>query len=436
MCTAGATVAPVTRFAALREVLVTRDFRRLYSVRLVGQFADGLVQASLATFVLFSPERQPSALKVAVAFSILLLPYSIIGPFAGVLLDRWRRRNVLVYANFIKALGVVPIVALIAAGNDGALLGIAVLVVLGVGRFVLAGLSASLPHVVQGRDLVTANALSPTSGTIAAAVGAGTGVALRSLVGGGDTGSQFILVIAAVGFVLAGLIASRIAADALGPSGERAPDSISGVILGFIDGLRALARHARPRRAIAVVGVHRIALGMLTVDALLLVRNTFNTTADADRALTQFAIITAAAATGALVGAVATPWCTRRLGTVTWSSLTLIAGGALGGALVLMGAMSATMPLLLGGAACFGLIGQSVKVCADTEIQLGIADDHLGRVFALFDMIVNAALVLGITIMAATAPASGQAPAMICAAGALLVITGAWFFTTRHTKGT
>lgn len=436
MCRAGTTVAPVTRFAALREVLVTRDFRRLYSVRLVGQFADGLVQASLATFVLFSPERQPSAVKVATAFAILLLPYSIIGPFAGVLLDRWRRRNVLVYANFIKALGVVPIVALIAAGNDGALLGIAVLAVLGVGRFVLAGLSASLPHVVQGRDLVTANALSPTSGTIAAAVGAGAGVALRSLVGGGDTGSQFILMLAAVCFVLAGLIAWRIAAAALGPSGERAPDSIIGVILGFVDGLRALAHHARPRRAITVVGVHRIALGMLTVDALLLVRNTLNATADADRALTQFAIITAAAASGALVGAVATPWCSRRLGTVTWSSITLIAGGALGGALVLAGAMSVSMPLLLGGAACFGLIGQSVKVCADTEIQLGIADDHLGRVFALFDMIVNAALVLGITLMAASAPASGQAPAMICAAGVLLVVTGAWFFTTRHAKGT
>lgn len=431
----GATVAPVTRFAALREVLRTRDFRRLYSVRLVGQFADGLVQASLATFVLFSPERQPSALKVAVAFAILLLPYSIIGPFAGVLLDRWRRRNVLVYANFIKAIGVLPIVALIAAGNDGFVLGLAVLAVLGVGRFVLAGLSASLPHVVQGRDLVTANALSPTSGTIAAAVGAGAGVALRSLVGGGDTGSQFILMIAAVGFVLAGLIAWRIGANALGPTGERARDSFMGVVQGFVDGLRTLREHARPRRAIAVVGIHRIALGMLTVDALLLVRNTFNTTAQADHALTQFAIITAAAATGALIGAVMTPWCTRRLGTVTWSSITLVAGGGLGGVLVVIGAQTTALPLLLVGAACFGLIGQSVKVCADTEIQLGIADDHLGRVFALFDMIVNAALVLGITVMAATAPASGQAPAMISAAGVLLVVTGAWFFTTSNAKG-
>ena len=179
----------VARLSALREVLATRDFRRLYSVRLIGQFADGLLQAALATFVLFSPERQPDAVKVAAAFAILLLPYSIIGPFAGVFLDRWRRRDVLVRANLVKALATLPIIALVFLGNDGLLLGMSVLIVLGVGRFVLAGLSASLPHVVSGRDLITANALTPTSGTIAAAVGAVAGVALRTLVGGGDAGS-------------------------------------------------------------------------------------------------------------------------------------------------------------------------------------------------------------------------------------------------------
>lgn len=67
-------------------------FLRLLSTRLVGSFGDGLLQAALASFVLFSPERQPTPLAIAVSFGILLLPYSLIGPFAGVFLDRWRRR--------------------------------------------------------------------------------------------------------------------------------------------------------------------------------------------------------------------------------------------------------------------------------------------------------------------------------------------------------
>jgi hypothetical protein len=68
-----------------------------------------------------------------------------------------------------------------------------------------------------------------------------------------------------------------------------------------------------------------------------------------------------------------------------------------------------------------------VKVCADTVLQREIPDDRLGRVFALFDMIVNVSLVLGITITAFTSPLSGQFTLgyLICAA--ILVAAAAWF---------
>ena len=371
---------------ALREVLARPDFRKLWSVRLVGQFSDGLLQAALTTFVLFSPERQPDAVKVAAAFAILYLPYSVIGPFAGVFLDRWRRRNVLVRANLLKSLVTLPIVALVFAGNDGLWLGVSVLAVLGIGRFVLAGLSASLPHVVDGRDLVTANALTPTSGTIAAAIGALLGVNLR------------------------------------------------GVLLGLIDGVRVLGRNRIPRRAITVVGMHRIAFGILTAGALLLVRETFNEMVQADSALGQFAIITAAAAIGALLGAVLTPGATRRFGAVRWSAFALLQAGTIGAVLIFIGAMAPAFIALLGGALSMGFAGQSVKVCSDTLIQRHIPDDHLGRIFALFDMIVNVALVLGITLMALLAPKSGQAPWAYAGVGVLLIATATWYLTGRGNR--
>lgn len=173
----------------LRAVLAVRDFRFVFSVRIFGQFADGLLQSALATFVLFSPERQPNATSIAAAFAILFLPYSLVGPFAGVFLDEWRRRQVLVYANLLRALLVIGVAALVWNKHDGLSLGITVLVVLGVGRFVLAGLSAALPHVVAGPLLVTANALTPTTGTIFAAIGGVLGVGIRAVAGGGDGGS-------------------------------------------------------------------------------------------------------------------------------------------------------------------------------------------------------------------------------------------------------
>src|SRR4249919_883463 len=79
---------PVGFVGDLRSVLAEPHFGRLYATRMTSQFADGVLQASLASAVLFSPERQTDAAKVAAGFSVLLLPYSLVGPFAGVLLDR------------------------------------------------------------------------------------------------------------------------------------------------------------------------------------------------------------------------------------------------------------------------------------------------------------------------------------------------------------
>ena len=415
----------------LRAVLAVRDFRYVFSVRIFGQFADGLLQSALATFVLFSPERQPNAASVAAAFAILFLPYSFVGPFAGVFLDEWRRRQVLVYANLLRAVLVVGVAALVWNKHDGLSLGVAVLVVLGVGRFVLAGLSASLPHVVAGPLLVTANALTPTTGTIFAAVGGVLGVAIRAAAGGGDYGSVFVLACAISSYVVAALLASRLGKDALGPDEDTIRNSLSGVLRGLGEGFVQLARYPIAGRAVLIVSIQRIALGGLTVLALLLIRNTLNPSIDPDSALTEFALVTAAAAAGALIGAIVTPSMTRRMGFVRW---TVIAAGQAAPLVtigMMVGAYSRSMAALMIAGVSLGFANQAAKVAADTLVQREIDDDYLGRVFSIFDIAVNLALVLGITIVAFTAPASGVAPAVFIGIGVLLALNALWYSRSK-----
>ena len=412
---------------ALRSVLASHDFRRLYSTRLAGQFGDGLLQSALATFVLFSPERQPDAVRVAAAFAILLLPYSFIGPFAGVLLDRWRRRNVLVRANLIKGLLTIPIIVIVGAGQADLILGFFVLTVLGVGRFILAGLSASLPHVVSGRNLITGNALAPTSGTIATGVGAILGVGIRAFAGGGDTGSQVVLVSAIVSFIVASFIAARIAVDALGPNRKAPADTFSRVWHGLILGARSLREHVSARHIMVTIIANRFAFGVLTAGALLLVRGSLHPVQDADAALADFALATGGAAAGALIGAVVTPRMTRIIGIRRWVAIVIVQAGVVGFGLLTATAVQPGLITLVAGAASIGLTGQSIKVCADTVLQREIPDDRLGRVFALFDMIVNVALVAGITLTAFASPISGRFTIGFLACGVILLATAAWY---------
>jgi hypothetical protein len=61
----------------LWQLLRDRKLFRLLRIRWSGQITDGIFQSALASFILFSPERQASAVNAAVAFAVVLLPYSV-----------------------------------------------------------------------------------------------------------------------------------------------------------------------------------------------------------------------------------------------------------------------------------------------------------------------------------------------------------------------
>ncbi|MCH9677731.1 MAG: MFS transporter [Actinomycetia bacterium] len=418
----------------VRSLLHRKDFRALYSTRLVGQFGDGFFQAALASFVLFSPEREPNAAAIAVAFGILLLPYSLIGPFAGVFLDRWLRRNILVRANLLKALLTVPVIAAVLAGSESVILGISVLAVLGVGRFILAGLSASLPHVVSGKELITANALTPTSGTIAFVVGATTGLGIREIFGGGDPGSVALLLFSIGTFISAALIARTFAVHALGPTHRLKSsmvDSLRGVTGDLVTGIRTLNSHRVAARALLLVAFNRISFGVITAGSLLLLRNTFHQSVNANAALADFAILSGFAATAALIAAILTPWMSRKIGIPHWSAVA-VAQASIGMAVFAFASSTQNFPLLLVAGFSLGFAGQAVKVCSDTVIQRKIPDESLGRVFSLFDMSVNVALVSGIILVALLAPVSGIAPVLYAGIGVTLALASFWYWRTAR----
>jgi MFS family permease len=407
-------------------VLATRNSRLLLATRLTGQASDGLLQAALGTFVLFSPERQATAAQVAASFALLLLPYSLVGPFAGVFLDRWSRVRILVVANLLRALVMLAVAALVADDRNGLDLGATVLVAMGFGRLVLAGLSAGLPHVVASRHLVTANALFPTAGTIAAAIATVTGLLLMPRLG--PDAATYLVVGVAGGLVVAALVASRIPTDDLGPdaadrtSSGRLTQDLVAVVEGMIDGIGHVHRRPAARRALGVVVLHRFAFGALLVDTLLLVRNTLNPPNEADAALADFALAAGGASLGSLLAALATPRLAGRLGITRWAGLTVLAASI--AAPLSLGRL--TMPLIVISSLLMGFSGQAVKIAGDTVLQRDIDDDFRGRVFALYDVVLNVALVAGIFLTAFTVAPSGISVPLWLGIGLLLLATGVW----------
>ncbi|MCO6007283.1 MFS transporter [Actinoallomurus purpureus] len=401
--------------ADLRLVIRGQDFRRLFATRVVSALADGVFQVALAGYVLFSPEQQATAAEAAATAAVLLLPYSVLGPFAGVFIDRWRRRQILVRAPLIRAVAVAATALLLTRGDDGIPFFLAALMVFAVNRFFLSALSAALPRVVGAPELITANAVSVTSGTMMTFAGAGVGYVLRVLFGAGRSGTAGILFAAAALYVATALIATRMDRDRLGPEMSElrtdTREALGRVLHGLLDG----ARHVRDRRpaaaALGAIGAHRFLYGIATIMTVLLFRNYFASSAEAG--LGGFAVVLVVSGVGYFLAAVITPLVTARIRKEAWIAAQLAFAGV---AEVILAAPFSPVPFIM-GAFVLGLVSQGVKLCVDTIVQTSIADAFRGRVFSFYDMIFNGLYVAGFALAAALLPANGRSYGVLALIG-------------------
>jgi hypothetical protein len=419
----------------VRAVLARRGFRRLLAVRLSSQIGDGVFQAGLASSVLFNPERAPNAVAVAVGFAILLVPYSALGPFVGVVLDRWSRRQVLFVANGLRAALVLPTIWLLWNGDVGALFVVIALGIIALNRFFLAGLSASQPHVVDEPRLVTANSFANTAGTIFYSGGlAAAGLAVK-LTGTGFHPYSLVAGTAALWYGLSAVLTLvGFTVDALGPDdAERVRGSALGAIGDTVRGMVAGLVHLRELPAAwSVIVVHatlRGLYGVLAMLTLLLYRNFFNID-DPAASMAGLLPVVAAVGAGAFVAAVITPPITRRIGGSRWIVLLLASLAVL---LPILGAPFE--PVLTIVAACaFSLATQGVKIVTDTTLQVHCEDEYRGRVFSVNDTALNLCFVSGLFLAALLLPADGHSVGVTLGVGAGCAALAIWYgvFTARH----
>jgi MFS family permease len=391
----------------LRAVLREPHFGQLYATRLLAQAADGVFQVALASFVLFSPEKATTAGRTAAGFATLLLPYSVVGPFAGVFIDRWRRRTILVRANLIRV-GLIALVAGLVANDVGnAGFYVAALAVLSVNRFFLSSLSAALPHVVPPGRLVLANAVSTTSGTVMAVAGAGIAYGVRAI--GGDP----LTVLAAGALYLASAaVAATMHPDLLGPDdapATPAADAVRAVLSGIADGARHVWGKREPAYALLAISAHRFCYGLSTIATLLLYRNYFRAHGFFRAGLGGLSQVLVASAIGVLVAAVVTPYAARRIGKDAWIVALLAAACVVEIAL----GVPYTQPAFLAAALLLGVVAQGTKICVDTIVQETVADAYRGRVFAFYDILFNVTFVSAAVVATLILPDTGKSYAVL-----------------------
>ncbi|HZE40771.1 MAG TPA: MFS transporter [Stackebrandtia sp.] len=420
----------------MRAILGRKDFRRLLVSRVTSQLADGYFQAGLAVSVFFDPTKRVQPLSYAIGFAILVAPYSILGPYVGVFLDRWSRRNILAVSNLVRSVLVLPAALLILLDGPVWTYGIFALGIMTINRFVLAGLSAAQPHVVEPAHLVTANSFATTAGTVFYGTGLGSSYVVILLIkhldlGGGSLRYAVTALVALPLYAISAAVAWRsFRVEQLGPdeterAGGRVIQALVDTTRGMIAGFRHLWQRRGAAYSMTVQAGHRALYGVLAVYTLAIFRGHFHNPRITDFAdtLAWLAGIATAGQAGSFLAALVTPWLTRRIGPQRWVSALLVLVTLTVASL----GFNVEQYMFVAGTFAINIVSQSIKIVTDTSLQSSCEDEYRGRLFSLNDTVFNFAFIVGMFVGASVLPADGRATWLLFATTAGYVLLTGWY---------
>jgi hypothetical protein len=368
------------------NLFAARDFSLLMGVQFLAQAGDGIVQAALAKLIVFGGQegfeveaaRSPDELLRIVLY--VFVPYTVLSPFLGVVIDRWDRRRLLFLANGFRAV-VVAIVAVAGTGRipDAALF-LAFLLTISSTRIVLATKAAALPVVLNDSALVEGNAVSQLLGAVFQLGGAGAALLI--------TGVIDVEPVVLFGALVYGTGAAL--ALWLRHVGEpRTPltfsEEIARVVRNIAAGVMEVGRTPKAGASITTYFWLRFLWSFSIVSIGIVARDLL---ADEDTAV--LIVTGGTGALGAGLGFLLAHWLHARVRTT--SHLVFAASSVAGCAVAVFGAVDisaaiAVLTFFLG----FGFF--LAKISLDTLVQEALGDDFRGRAFSLYDIAYNLAWV-------------------------------------------
>lgn len=356
----------------LRLLQKNPDYTRLWLAQVVSLLGDWFNTIVLSALV--ANYSGGSGTAVSGFLLARFIPSLIIGPFAGTLIDRFNRKNLLIASDVSRAL--VVLLLLFATGPDTLwLIYLLTFIQFSLSTVFEPGRNAIMPSLLHKEDLVLANTLGSVTWSVMLAGGAIIGGLVAA-----SFGAAFALIVDSITFLVSAVL---IAGITVRPDNVRAlhqdtaaPTSTE---RGFRDGLRYL----RQRPGLAATLLVKLGQSLGNVDALMIIYATELFVVGED-GIISLSLMYAAFGLGAVIGPLAlnhfndgSVRVMRRLIIIGYAWITLawlVFGGASSLALVSLALVVRAM-------------GGSVNwTYSSVIIQKSVADEYLGRMFSL-DMI-------------------------------------------------
>ena len=396
-----ATLTRVLGWGAYRGVVAIRDARLLIGASAASQLGDWLYNAALLAYVYIATG---SAAWVGAATICRLLPYAMLGPFGGVVADRYDRRTVLLLGDLLRVLLMVALAVAVAA--EGPIVFVIALAALSsvAGSAERPAAMALLPRLVGEARLGPANALLHTVQELGVVVGPAIGAILLTVA---STWVPFA--VNALTFVISALLITQLRRrPAAAAVAEAEPAAAQ-----LKEGLSVVWRTAYVVPIFLIVGMVELTYGAQTVQLVLYAQQKLGLGAEG------YGYLLAAAGLGGLLSIVVN----ARLSTSSAVSRIVVGAAVVFCATQLVYARSdvvavALVVTVLGG---IGLV--ACEVVAETTLARVVPGDVLGRVMGFYDALMVAAMVVGAVLAPVLIDVWSLSTSLLVVGAAAVVVT-------------
>ncbi|HEY7599006.1 MAG TPA: MFS transporter [Candidatus Limnocylindrales bacterium] len=391
------------RAMSARDVLRIPDFRRIFAGQLISDFGDSLTMLALLLLV---NELTGSVAALAVMAIVLALPQVTIGVLAGVYVDRWDRRRVMLVADLARA-GVVLGFLLVRTPDALWLLYLLGLVQASIGTFFTPARTAFVPRFVPREGLLAANSLNQGGRLVASVLGTGTAGVIVGLFG--VTWPAFVL--DSLTFVISFLFVLRIATP--GRVAAAAGAATTGVLRSVVEGIRVVAGSRLLTGTLISAGVVMLGLGAVNVLFVPLLINELRVPA------TWFGAIELAQTSSMILSAAILATVLARVGATRVISVTLAGTGVVIALLAGVSEVWQVIVLLF----AVGWLITPLQAAVTTIVQTETTSAVRGRVAALLSSTFQTASVASMAVAGIFGEVIGVRGVFLGAAGVIGLAT-------------
>ena len=386
-----------------RDVLRIRDFRSLFAGQVVSDIGDGI---TLLLVLLVINDLTGSTTALAMMAIAEAVPAFTVGLVAGVYVDRWDRRRIMLAADLLRA-GIVLAFGLVQSPELVPLLYVLGFTQASIATFFRPARGAMLPHIVPAEGLPAANSLAQASQVIGGVIGAGIAGVIFGTLGSGVAGFAIDSATFLVSFALILRISREAGRIRKGDGATAAPQ---GVRAGVLEGLRIVRRSRVLSGIVIALAVTMLGLGAVNVLFVPLIVD------DLRVSPTWMAGIDGAQVAGMLVAAGLVTTLVRYLAPTTIISIGLAGIGVCIGLVAGVSAVWQVIAILL----VVGLLVTPLQAMAQTLVQTSVADATRGRVVSVLQASMSTASVASMAIGGVLGDVIGIRGVFVAASGFVL----------------